>query len=152
MRTLKNIQGFPMSLITSEIFILIILYPSKFNLGKAECLFWFDNFFPWNFTMVTYQKKKLIISGISLFKRWKNKSLWFSKLPLGNLKIDFSIKDILKHFFSFFLYFYIWIWFGEGKNQEVVRGELDIWLRWDQGCLKTTLNYLYNQNSDIIFL
>lgn len=96
-------------------------------------------------TIVTYQKKKtLIISNIFLFIRWRNNILCFFKDPLRNLNTYFGVKDILKYSF-FFSYFCIWMWL-ERKNQKAVRGDLDIWLRWDHGHL-TIFSYLYNQNS-----
>ena len=35
---------------------------------------------------------------------------------------------------------------GKAKILKVVRGDLDICLRWDHGCLKMTFKYLLNQN------
>lgn len=134
--------GTSMTYITSEVFILTIFYLSRL---KSSYLFWFDDF-SHETTIVTLKNNTLIISSIFLFIRWKNESLCFSKDPLRNLKIHFGVKDILKY--SFFFFFWISV-FGcdwRGKNQKAVRGDLDIWLRWDHGYL-TIFSYLVYQNS-----
>lgn len=99
-----NLLELPTVYSISEIFILIIFYPHKFNLEKAERLFWFQNS-PCNLPIVTYQKD-LITSIASHFI--KNKSVCLYREPK---KIVLGAKDNSAVLF----YFISRILFCEGK-------------------------------------
>ena len=84
-KTLTILQNFLIQNASVSIFMLVIFYPYKFNLGQSKRFFWFDNIFN-----ATHHRSHINpFSNISLYTKWKNTSWWFSRDPLGNHKGNF---------------------------------------------------------------
>lgn len=94
-RALTNLLELPALCTISEIFIVITFYPHKFNLEKAEHLFWFENS-----PHATYPIN-LVTSMTSLFFTHKKRFMCLSRNPK---KDSFICKRLLWSFILFLFY------------------------------------------------